>query len=179
MDTGRYDDDNENNDQSDSWRTKDETMHDSPPGLPQDGGDEAYLRRVALTSMMNKSDADPQSTAALNPVAPSFIPSAAATLPESGEEAYTRRMAMSTSAFVPAVSNAQNLPPPIVERSPSPPDDIIPPASPPAVFDQAAFDEQLRQKKEAAAAIAARLGLMAKAGPPNPPPTTEEQPEKK
>lgn len=112
---------------------------------------------------------------------PTPPPPAPVELPQSGEEAYLRRIAMSSglSAVAPAFTPAaQTLPTASIEAAPEGPP-LRSETPPPSVLDQEDFNTALQKRREAAAAIAARLAksafatASAQSAPPPPQPSGE------
>ncbi|KAJ3867789.1 hypothetical protein EV359DRAFT_78290 [Lentinula novae-zelandiae] len=150
-------------------------------------GDEAYQRRLQMSmgirpalppvtqppppSAIDGDNADSQSLSSTV----GYEPPSSSSHPETGDEAYLRRLAMST-AVPPTLDKPPSVPPPPRQPSPqlaynpfAPPAVPPPPPGPPGSF---VLDERARM----AAAIAAKLGAIR---PPQPtesaPPPVEEQ----
>ncbi|KAG8878001.1 hypothetical protein FRB97_002847 [Tulasnella sp. 331] len=121
-------------------------------GPPPASGEEAYLRRLAMSNpaaMQAVIDVDDDPDVPL-PTPPAMT----AELPQTGEEAYLRRLAMST-----AVGQAPVQAPPSSVHVDEP---AVPLMAPPApAVDQEDFQTALQKRREAAAAIAARLAKTA------------------
>lgn len=145
-------------------------------------GDEAYQHRLALTAKRRPEASVP----ALQPTAPfsennDDIPGLSANStapippPESGEEAYLRRLAMSTVGKAPPAPPAHPVsppsPPPLAYNPFAPPSSVPPPPPP------GPMPAELEAKVKAAAAIAAKLGALAASVPSEPPsaPVEEEK----
>ncbi|RDB21322.1 hypothetical protein Hypma_011552 [Hypsizygus marmoreus] len=153
------------------------SLHPSPgPVAPTLAGDEAYQHRLAMSAGLQSQSAPPPVPIpdiddahelpglSTNYVGP--IP-----VPQTGDEAYLRRMAMSTMGRPPQVPPvAPPSPPPLAYNPFAPP--TVPPPPP------APMPAELEAKVKAAAAIAAKLGALANSmpsAPPAPPPVVEEK----
>lgn len=184
---------------------EDEPMHDAPPVAVDRNltGDEAFQRRLAMSAAAGRPRSPPPT---LSPQAPPQAmaehtpptPAAPPPLAETGDEAYLRRLAMSTMnraaagmhARLPPSAHAVPLapvpaqfeqaaserphsvsPPPLAYNPFAPPTSVPPPPPGPP----AAIPNALEEKMKAAAAIAARLSALANAGPSagHPPPVQE------
>lgn len=132
-------------------------------------GDEAFQRRLALSSGVRHRSPLPYSvaestnvstdeTAILTSALGSATPVPAPRVLETGEEAYLRRLAMSQNNAVPSAINPppSPSPPPLAYNPFAPPSVPPPPPGPPATVIANAFEERAR----AAAAIAAKLGAL-------------------
>ncbi|KAG8919790.1 hypothetical protein FRC02_001374, partial [Tulasnella sp. 418] len=137
---------------------------DTAPAPQASTGDEAYLRRLAMSSMAARAAAmQDEPTIAPPPPPPPTSASNAPPHTETGEEAYQRRLAMSR-AFVPAKQTPSVATIPAVEETPvattteqvseQPP---APEPTPQITPGSADFEAILAKKREAAAAIAAKL----------------------
>lgn len=178
----------------DQWSRADENeRRDHKAAIPDDiptvveptlTGDEAYQHRLALTAKRRPEASVP----ALQPTAPfsennDDIPGLSANStapippPESGEEAYLRRLAMSTVGKAPPAPPAHPVsppsPPPLAYNPFAPPSSVPPPPPP------GPMPAELEAKVKAAAAIAAKLGALAASVPSEPPsaPVEEEKPD--
>jgi splicing factor 45 len=152
---GRYDD-HWSRDQESDEHARSVALHSPPPALPSAPvetamtGEEAYLRRLAMSSRSRPAPPEVTSIASSAPM-PEIV--------NDKEEAYERRADASRPPPPPPFDGAAFAPPPLV---PPPP-----PALPSTVSIQPAPDLEARIKaqRDAAAAIAARLAAIA--------PTTE------
>ena len=141
----------------------------SPPTLPANPvdtamtGEEAYLRRLAMSS-----------TARATPPQSPSIPSPAPVFQhvDDGEEAYRRRVDMSRPPpkveTPPPFDGAAFAPPPVVPPPPS-----VPPTAAPSQ-PVADLEARIKAQRDAAAAIAARLAAIAPPAETTPAPTLEE-----
>ncbi|KAF8515872.1 hypothetical protein JB92DRAFT_2912946 [Gautieria morchelliformis] len=157
---GRYDD-HWSRDQESDEHTRSVTLQSPPPALPSAPvdtamtGEEAYLRRLAMSSKTRPAPPEATSIASSAPVPE---------IADDGEAAYRKRVEASRQP--PPFDGAAFAPPPLV-----PP----PPALPGAVSAQPAPDLEARIKaqRDAAAAIAARLAAIAPATDATSAPTAE------
>ncbi|PFH54403.1 hypothetical protein AMATHDRAFT_83440 [Amanita thiersii Skay4041] len=187
--TGRYDDECYDHWSRDDDRGYGDNSARNPSSAAVDRnltGEEAYQRRLAMSSGMKSAPVAPAPSADDPETIPSLsigdaTPPAPASVNMTGEEAYLRRVAMSTMG-----NRSQPPQPPPVARSPpplaynpfAPPAVSAPPPGPPPP----PASNELEDRIKAAAAIAAKLGALAKAEPssstPTPPlpPSSEENP---
>jgi splicing factor 45 len=146
-------------------------QHDHPPVMVDRNltGDEAFQRRLALSASIrprsplpaapapaSSSHAEDEDEDTIPGLSMGFAPSPPP-LAESGEEAYLRRVAMSTVVRPPQTLPVVSPPsPPILAYNPfAPPSAPPPPPGPPGVV-PGAFEDRAK----AAAAIAAKLGAL-------------------
>ncbi|TCD65354.1 hypothetical protein EIP91_002752 [Steccherinum ochraceum] len=202
--TGRYDD----NDEDDFDRPR--GLGSAPARAQVDTsmtGDEAYQRRLALSQGFKPSTSSsgpgvpsvPEPTSSFAPASSNSVPPSSihtgtndnepyfeptpprAPVPQSGEEAYLRRLALSQGRSAPPPAGPAFISPP-VQVVPSPPaaqqseppglayNPFAPPAAvppPPSALPPSLSEEKVRSSREAAAAIAAKLKALA------PPPGSE------
>ncbi|KAK7466979.1 hypothetical protein VKT23_004042 [Stygiomarasmius scandens] len=151
--SGRYDDE----EHWDHWSRADDEPRPPPPTQVDRNltGDEVYQRRLQMSMARRPSPSPPE-----NEVPASETPEPAPAPPQalSGEEAYLRRLAMSTRPAQPAEVSPpppQPSPPPLAYNPFAPPS--VPPPPPPGGPNAG---PSLDERAKAAAAIAARLSAM-------------------
>ena len=164
---GRYDD-HWSRDQENDEPRQSVALQSPPPTLPAAPvdtamtGEEAYLRRLAMSSRARPAPPEAVSVPLSAPVSQPV---------DDGEEAYRRRVEMSRLPpkleTPPPFDGAAFAPPPLVPPPPS-----VPPT---AVSGQPATDleARIRAQRDAAAAIAARLAAIAPPAEANPAPISE------
>ena len=159
---GRYDDhwsrDQENEEHARSAALQSPPLAPSAPVDTAMTGEEAYLRRLAMSSQARPTP--PEATAILSSTPAHQQPT------DDGEEAYKRRVEMSRPKL--------ETPPPIQLETPPPfdgaafaPPPMVPP--PPALPPAGDLEARIKAQRDAAAAIAARLAAIA---PPTEPTST-------
>ncbi|KAJ7632541.1 hypothetical protein FB45DRAFT_831732 [Roridomyces roridus] len=142
----------------------------APAALPRDmSGDEAYQRRLAMSTGMRPPSPHIPSTADDN-VIPALPMPAPPPPTETGEEAYLRRIAMSSVARPAPPPPARSPSPTTLAYNPFAPPSVPPPPSGPPPSVAAALDARVK----AAAAIAARLGALAGSAPDVPEPESKK-----
>ncbi|KAF5365689.1 hypothetical protein D9758_003207 [Tetrapyrgos nigripes] len=160
--SGRYDDE----EYYDHWSRADDEPRQPPVQVDRNlTGDEVYQRRLQM-SMSRPVSPPPEDDSHdipgfdASPVAPE-------SQPQSGEEAYLRRLALSSRAApaetpAPAPPPRQPSPPPLAYNPFAPPSSVPPPPPPGGL---AGAGTSVEERAKAAAAIAARLGAMAASAP--------------